>query len=73
MRTYLERIDPARRMARFYAVMVQPTLLGEWALVASGAALGRAARCARRSTLARPLRTPRLTTSSRASDAGAIR
>jgi predicted DNA-binding WGR domain protein len=29
----LRRCDPARRMARFYAVTVQPTLFGEWAVV----------------------------------------
>lgn len=29
----LRRRDPTRRMARFYAVSVQPTLFGEWAVV----------------------------------------
>ena len=29
----LRRLDPARNMARFYAVTVQPTLFGQWALV----------------------------------------
>ena len=33
MKVYLERIDHAAGMARFYAVMVTPTLLGEWAVV----------------------------------------
>ena len=30
---YLERIDPTRNMARFYAMSVQPTLFGECSLV----------------------------------------
>lgn len=30
---YLERIDPSRNMARFYAMSVQPTLFGEVSLV----------------------------------------
>lgn len=30
---YLERIDPSRNMARFYAISVQPTLFGELSLV----------------------------------------
>ena len=29
----LRRIDPARNMARFYAVEVMPTLFGHWAVV----------------------------------------
>ena len=29
----LRRIDPARNMARFYAVEVMPTLFGQWAVV----------------------------------------
>ena len=29
----LRRYDPAKRMARFYAVSVQPTLFGGWAVV----------------------------------------
>jgi predicted DNA-binding WGR domain protein len=29
---HLRRIDPTRNMARFYAMAVQPTLFGEWAL-----------------------------------------
>ena len=29
----LRRFDPARNMARFYAVTVQPTLFGPWAVV----------------------------------------
>jgi predicted DNA-binding WGR domain protein len=29
----LHRIDPAKNMARFYVLDVQPTLFGEWSLV----------------------------------------
>jgi predicted DNA-binding WGR domain protein len=30
---YLERIDAARGMARFYAIRIAPTLFGDWAIV----------------------------------------
>lgn len=40
MRAYLERIDCERRMARFYAVIVQPTLLGEWAVIREWGRIG---------------------------------
>ena len=30
---YLERIDPSRNMARFYALSAQPTLFGELSLI----------------------------------------
>lgn len=30
---YLERIDDARRMSRFYSICVQQTLFGEWAVI----------------------------------------
>ena len=30
---HLTRIDPARNMARFYTMALQPTLFGEWALL----------------------------------------
>ena len=30
---YLEKIDPYRRMMRFYAIWITPTLFGEWAMV----------------------------------------
>ena len=30
---YLEKIDPARKMSRFYAICVTPTLFGQWAVV----------------------------------------
>ena len=29
----LRRFEPSKNMARFYAVTVQPTLFGEWAVV----------------------------------------
>lgn len=31
--TYLERVDPARNMARFYALSAQPNLFGELCLI----------------------------------------
>lgn len=40
MRAYLERIEPAQGMARFYAVMVVPTLLGEWAMIREWGRIG---------------------------------
>ena len=30
---HLTRTDPARNMARFYTMALQPTLFGEWALL----------------------------------------
>lgn len=33
---YLERVDPARNMLRFYAIRIVPTLFGEWAVVWEG-------------------------------------
>lgn len=30
---YLERIDASRRMARFYAIRVERTLFGDWAVI----------------------------------------
>src|SRR5512134_2391646 len=30
---YLEKVDPSRRMMRFYAIWIAPTLFGEWAMV----------------------------------------
>ena len=38
--TRLERRDPARRMARFYAVQVVPTLFGSWALLREWGRIG---------------------------------
>ena len=29
----LRRIDPAKNMARFYAIDIQPTLFGDWAVI----------------------------------------
>jgi predicted DNA-binding WGR domain protein len=40
----LERIDPARRMARFYALRVEPSLLGGWVLVREWGRIGAAGR-----------------------------
>ena len=38
--THLERRDPARHMARFYAVQVVPTLFGSWALLREWGRIG---------------------------------
>lgn len=38
--TYLTRVDPARNMARFYRLDIQPTLFGEWALVREWGRIG---------------------------------
>ncbi|WP_176086554.1 WGR domain-containing protein [Martelella sp. HB161492] len=40
MMIYMERIDPPRRMRRFYRVTVEPTLFGEWALVREWGRIG---------------------------------
>jgi predicted DNA-binding WGR domain protein len=37
---YVERIEPEKNMARFYALAVQPTLFGEVALVRSWGRIG---------------------------------
>jgi predicted DNA-binding WGR domain protein len=37
---HLTRSDPAKNMARFYAVDVWPTLFGEWALIAEWGRIG---------------------------------
>lgn len=42
MKTYLERIDPAAGMARFYTVRVTATLFGEWAVVREWGRIGQA-------------------------------
>lgn len=42
---YMERIDANRRMARFYAVRVERTLFGEWAVIYHW---GRIGACGRR-------------------------
>jgi predicted DNA-binding WGR domain protein len=39
--TRLERHDPTRHMARFYAVQVVPTLFGSWALLREWGRIGR--------------------------------
>ena len=38
--TYLERVDPARNMLRFYAIRISPTLFGEWAVVREWGRIG---------------------------------
>lgn len=40
--TRLTRIDPSQNMQRFYALAVEPTLFGEWALVREWGRIGRA-------------------------------
>lgn len=37
----LRRVDPARNMARFYLLTVQPTLFGQYALVREWGRIGR--------------------------------
>lgn len=37
---YLRRIDPARNMARFYVLSLQPTLFGETSLVRNWGRIG---------------------------------
>ena len=41
---YLTRTDPARNMARFYTMALQPTLFGEWALLREWGRIGSAGR-----------------------------
>jgi predicted DNA-binding WGR domain protein len=36
----LRRIDPEKNMARFYAVGIEPTLFGEWAVVRNWGRIG---------------------------------
>ena len=40
MKAYLTRLDPERQMARFYRVMVLPTLFGEWSVVREWGRIG---------------------------------
>jgi predicted DNA-binding WGR domain protein len=37
---YMERIDPAARMRRFYRVTIERTLFGDWALVREWGRIG---------------------------------
>ena len=39
---HLTKIDASRNMARFYALDLQPTLFGEWALVKEWGRIGQA-------------------------------
>ena len=41
---HLTRIDADRNMARFYAMTLQPTLFGDWALVREWGRIGSAGR-----------------------------
>lgn len=41
---YLTKIDPERNMKRYYRVMVQPSILGEWCLVRAYGRIGRSER-----------------------------
>lgn len=41
---HLTRTDPARNMARFYTMTLQPTLFGEWALLREWGRIGSAGR-----------------------------
>ena len=40
-RVYLRRIDPSRNMSRFYAMAIERTLFGEFALVREWGRIGR--------------------------------
>jgi predicted DNA-binding WGR domain protein len=40
MITTMYRVDPKANMARFYALSLQPTLFGEWALVREWGRIG---------------------------------
>jgi predicted DNA-binding WGR domain protein len=39
-RVYLEKIDPAENMRRFYSIRVIPTLFGEWAVIREWGRIG---------------------------------
>lgn len=39
---HLTHVDPARNMARFYTLTIQPTLFGEWSLVREWGRIGQA-------------------------------
>lgn len=40
-RVYLRRVDPSRNMSRFYAMTIERTLFGEFALVREWGRIGR--------------------------------
>ncbi|MEZ5776511.1 MAG: WGR domain-containing protein [Hyphomicrobiaceae bacterium] len=40
MRLHLERVAPEKHMARFYTVLIAPTLLGEWSLIREWGRIG---------------------------------
>lgn len=37
---YLERVDADRNLARFYALRIEPTLFGDWALICRWGRIG---------------------------------
>lgn len=40
MRLYLERIEPENGLARFYVMAIEPTLLGDWAVIREWGRIG---------------------------------
>ena len=40
MKSFLTRVDPAKGMARFYAVMIWPSLFGDYTLVREWGRIG---------------------------------
>jgi predicted DNA-binding WGR domain protein len=44
MTVLLRRVDPERRMSRFYRLHVQPALFGEWSVVTEWGRIGSAGR-----------------------------
>lgn len=42
MQSYLEKRDPTKNLARFYRLMVLPTLFGEWSLQREWGRIGQA-------------------------------
>jgi len=42
MQSYLEKREPAKNLARFYRLMILPTLFGEWSLQKEWGRIGQA-------------------------------
>ena len=42
MQSYLEKREPAKNLARFYSLVVLPTLFGEWSLQREWGRIGQA-------------------------------
>jgi predicted DNA-binding WGR domain protein len=55
----LTRIDPARNMARFYALSIAPTLFGEWLLVKEWGRIGQTGTVRAAEALARQISVKR--------------